>query len=563
MYQVSIVVLGVLAICVIGYQEVYGQIPTGPQVVASLEHDGSDGVWNSLLHYQDDYYILLYVNRATCYLKTFEITDDAITQIDSETLGNRCTYGTAIVKITDSIFAIAYPNTSITVIETYTLDSNGNINTRIDQVSTSGRFFDMIKFSDTRLLLAYYFNGFYIRIITVDSSGDLTLANSTVNTGNANTGKIFPHDEDTFLAASGYTRLSLNSIDVNLTTNALKKNSGTVQIDSHSVGIGIERLSNNTYIVGYVGASLGGAKFKTYTITNANTFLAGTTKQLGGAENITTSNGGGFVFEQLADNRVTVAYPGASTNGQIVTLTVDGTNGIQEVADSRATFSTHAKYIAMVRDGSKTVLAYAGLDGDGYIALIKPPEVAPGAGTLTAHAQSASIIRFTFLAGTPGTDTPKTFDLQCREPGEQWRLIIDNSPIPSGSRYNINNLQVDTTLECQWRNNSDHGKGPWSNTASATTARPQYQDPPVSEGPVKEFEDLLDSFGGLYFGMSLFPFIVMIFGCMATTKTTGIFTIITLMIMGIIHSAGYYEWPEWYWSLMILFAIPLVLSARR
>ena len=55
----------------------------------------------------------------------------------------------------------------------------------------------------------------------------------------------------------------------------------------------------------------------------------------------------------------------------------------------------------------------------------------------------------------------------------------------------------------------------------------------------------------------------MALGAMATPKTVGIFTLLTLMTMGILHGSGYYTYPDWYWAMMLLFAIPLILSKHR
>ena len=494
------------------------------------------------------------------------VTDSSIREIDSHTLGTRCTRDMGLSMITDNdIFAVGFSNTTA-MLETYRLDSSGNISDKLGSANMGNRtvFKDVIKMNDGLIIVGVVTTFGHLQTITMNSAGALTRVNFT-DTANASDIQIVKHDDDTVLAVSGYTGTRLFSFDINLVNNRATKNSASINIASHSTGIGIVKPNNNAVMLGYVGDARGGAILKTYTVTNTNTFLTGFSKQIDvNSTNLTVANGGRWNFEYLADNRITVAHPGQNANGQIYTITIDGTNGIQEVADSRLTFSTDAKYIAMVRDGSKTVLAYSGLDSDGYLALIKPPEVAPSAGTLSAHSLSDSSIRFSYIPGASGTEIPNSFDLRCKESTQnQWRAVREMAPIPSGNIYVVSGLLNDVTLECQWRQNSDHGKGEWSNTASATTVRPQYQDPPVTSGPIKAFEQAINNFGGIYFGLSLFPFLVMLFGAMATAKTTGIFTIITLMLMGIIHASGYYEWPEWYWALMTLFAIPLVLSARR
>ena len=242
-----------------------------------------------------------------------------------------------------------------------------------------------------------------------------------------------------------------------------------VRFATYNRGGGFESLTSNLFVSSYISDSAGGATLKTVAVTNSGTIVAGHTHQLdGAAPNITLANGGSHAIERLADNRFVVAWPGENTKGGIQTFTIS-VSGITAVQDSLLIFSQNAKWISMAKDGSKTVLVYAGVDGDGYITLVKPPEVAPGHGVLSSHAVSDSTIRLSFIPGTSGTDTPKTFDVQCRNQGQStWRAVVTDGPIPAGYTYTIRGLENGTTLECQWRLNSDHGKGEWSNTATVS-----------------------------------------------------------------------------------------------
>ena len=201
---------------------------------------------------------------------------------------------------------------------------------------------------------------------------------------------------------------------------------------------------------------------------------------------ISLANGGAHAFAKLSDTRFEVAWPGANTNGKIQTFDITA-QGIEAAVQSFK-FSNNAKWISMAKNEGDTVLAYAGLDGDGYIILLKPPEVAPSGGKLSAHALSDSSIRFSYIPGASGTDVPNSFDLRCKESTQtQWRMLATKAHIPTGNIYVVSGLLNDVTLECQWRLNSDHGEGEWSNTASATTVRPEYQEPPrddITGGPI-------------------------------------------------------------------------------
>ena len=188
----------------------------------------------------------------------------------------------------------------------------------------------------------------------------------------------------------------------------------------------------------------------------------------------------------------------------------------------------------------------------------------PGQPTLVGVAVSDSAIRWTSAAGTAGTNPVTAFSLECSEDGASYAAAVTDEPLPAGRMYLLESLTPNTTHACRWQDASSDGVSPWSASASATlSSEVQHTARPDNSDPVKRLEAMIDQYGGAYFGMSLFPFAVMLIGCMATPKTVGIFAVITLMIMGILHGSGYYLYPDWYWALMLLFGLPLVLSRRR
>ena len=563
MLAVSVIVTALMIIGIAGYQEVYGQAQSNIEVKTIIEHDGQEARYNKLIHMQGNIYALLYESRGTCYVKTFEITDDTITQIATISPGRGCVLSD-MTKLNDNR-VVAFQGTRY--LKLYQITDSGAISLLSTSTYSLGiaRQTNLETIKEDTVLLVYS-TGSRVSLENWKIGSDNRFSRVGNFTGDNTTNiDTIMHDDDTIIVMLDRSTGRTNSYNINLTSGAITKNDSEIQYANTQDGGGIVRLTDNSYAVAYVSSNRGGAALSSFSFGNNNVFGTGVTTQYDpAAVPLTFGSGGQYGLEHISNNRIIVAWPATGTIGAIATFTFDGVGGFTQVTDSYLKFADRAKHIDIVQDGGKTIVAYAGLDDDGYIALITERKTAPASGTLSAHSLSDSSIRFSYIPGASGTDVPNSFDLRCKESTQnQWRPVKTMAPIPAGNIYVVSGLLNDITLECQWRQNSDHGEGEWSNTASATTVRPQYQDPPVTSGPIKAFEQAVNNFGGIYFGLSLFPFLVMLFGAMATAKTTGIFTIITLMLMGIIHASGYYQWPEWYWALMTLFAIPLVLSARR
>lgn len=184
--------------------------------------------------------------------------------------------------------------------------------------------------------------------------------------------------------------------------------------------------------------------------------------------------------------------------------------------------------------------------------------------SLTATAQNDTAVRFTSVNGTTGDFNITWFGLRCVENNlGPWLNTVPNSTVPNPRVYIYGGLTTSETITCQWRDGSAAGFGPWSDNA---TGQPQLaiiqsQRSPTSN-PLSWVANFIEEKGGLYFGLGLFPFIVMIIGLLATPRTTHIFTLITLFLMGILHGSGFFVYPEWFWAIMILLGIVLVWAKR-
>lgn len=186
----------------------------------------------------------------------------------------------------------------------------------------------------------------------------------------------------------------------------------------------------------------------------------------------------------------------------------------------------------------------------------------PSAPTLSATAQSDTAVRFTSVNGTTGDFNIAWYGLRCVENSSgPWVTIVSNSSVPSPRVYVYSGLTIADTVTCQWRDGSAAGWSPWSNNA---TDNPELDIIEPQRGSnsdrLTRLAAWFDSMGGVYMGMGLFPFLVMMIGLLARPRTTHIFVIITLSFMGILHGSGYYQYPDWYWALSLLFGIVIVLA---
>lgn len=189
----------------------------------------------------------------------------------------------------------------------------------------------------------------------------------------------------------------------------------------------------------------------------------------------------------------------------------------------------------------------------------------PSAPILSALSESDTSVRFSSVNGTTNSFNMFYYGLRCAEDGlGSWVTIVSNSTTPNPRQYSYTGLNPTQSVTCQWRDGSRAGFGDWSNNATETTGligiiqteRTAHAD------KLKDFETWISDNGGLYFGLGVFPMVIMLIGFMATKGTVRIFTLISLSAMGIIHASGYFAYPTWYWTLAILFGIVLILGRQ-
>ncbi len=190
---------------------------------------------------------------------------------------------------------------------------------------------------------------------------------------------------------------------------------------------------------------------------------------------------------------------------------------------------------------------------------------APGAPTLSAVALGDTALRFTSVPGTAGDNSTAWFGLRCElnSAGGWLNSVANNTYV---NFYEYGGLVLGDDLICQWRDGSVDGFGAWSNNATDTLALAILSGQRTiadTDDKLMQFIDMVSGMGGVYFGLGVLPFGIMLIGFMAGKKTVRIFTLATLMLMGIVHASGYYVYPNWYWTLCLLFGLVLIMGRMK
>ena len=108
---------------------------------------------------------------------------------------------------------------------------------------------------------------------------------------------------------------------------------------------------------------------------------------------------------------------------------------------------------------------------------------------------------------------------------------------------------------------TDHSGNQSTITSTVTISDPRK--PTQGETPLNELDKWIINHGGIYFGMGIFTFAFIIIGVMASPKTVPIFTIILVILAGLLHATGIFILPAWFWGIAIIMTITLVLKRKK
>ena len=155
---------------------------------ASLEHDASQGQYNSLVQVDSDTYALAYEGADKHgHISTFTISSDGTSIVEVDTLEHDTVKGqyNSLVHVDSDTYALAYAgNGDNGFISTFTIDSNGNITAvetqslgnNLEHDTVHGQYNSLVQVNSTTIALAYagnLENGF-ISTFTIDSAAAIT-----------------------------------------------------------------------------------------------------------------------------------------------------------------------------------------------------------------------------------------------------------------------------------------------------------------------------------------------------------------------------------------------------
>ena len=401
--KIVLCILSLLSIAFLVPSDVYahhGQHIDGGKIVEqiSLEHDIENGAYNSLVQIDSDTYALAYTSSGKDgHISTFTISPDGtITPIRiqnhaafasaSENLEHIDSVGryNSLVHVTSDTYALAHSGTGgHGYISTFTISSDGATITALDTLDhdeNRGQYNSLVQVDSNTYVLAYTGedNKGYISTFEIDSDGTITpiLVQNHAEVGGAvnvehdeNRGmhnSLVQVDSNTYALAyagdgnDGY----ITTFTIPSDGSSITEVSGSIleHNTQQAVCNSLVHVFSDTYALAYTGGGSDGY-ISTFTISSDGTSIV-EVRDLEHDENQAQYNS----LVQLNPDTYVLAYAGENDDGYISTFTIssDGTS-IVEVTTLEHD-ENNGKYNSLVQVDSDTyVLAYMGVDSDGYI----------------------------------------------------------------------------------------------------------------------------------------------------------------------------------------------------
>ena len=173
-------------------------------------------------------------------------------------------------------------------------------------------------------------------------------------------------------------------------------------------------------------------------------------------------------------------------------------------------------------------------------------------------------VRATWTQGTAGEVATTKWQLQCRLNDGPFTLVHNGTAGTTVFDWLPAWQSNSDRLTCQARDGNPEVWGDWSPHTELIRGGAVFPTPILDPGDrLVQFEAMIQEYGGVYFGLGIFPFLTMFIGFLGGKNTVRIFTLAIMMIMGILHVTGYFTYPDWYWALAILFGIGLILGRQK
>ena len=353
-----------------------------------LEHDTTNGTFNSLVQIDDTHFMLAYAGTdSDGFIKTFSVnlTTGAWTEIDVLEYDAANGTNNSLIKISATKYALAYTGADNDgFIGTFSIDANADNITAIDLLeydTTDGWSNSLVLIDSTHLILAYSGSGNdgYLKTFSIDANADNitnihTLEHDTTQGYNNSLVKI---DATHYaLAYSG------SENDGYLKTILLNGSNQTSVIDvlehdtSNGTGNGLALVDATHLILGYNGGAVDGVR--TFSIdANFDNITTIDTESI--KLNVETS------IQQISSTHYLIECGDGSLDGFIYVVSIDANANNITVVSSLEHDIAQSGNGSLVYDDGKAFLAYAGVDtaaGTTYDGFVKTFSIAlPSAST--------------------------------------------------------------------------------------------------------------------------------------------------------------------------------------
>ena len=169
----------------------------------------------------------------------------------------------------------------------------------------------------------------------------------------------------------------------------------------------------------------------------------------------------------------------------------------------------------------------------------------------------------TVVDTTPPTITAPS-NITAEATGTSTSVTIISATATDESSFTITNntptlFSLGVTI-ITWTATDESGN---QSTITSTVTISDPRKPTQGETPLNELDKWIINHGGIYFGMGIFTFGFIIIGVMASPKTVPIFTIILVILAGLLHATGIFILPAWFWGIAIIMTITLVLKRKK
>ena len=389
--------------------------------VTTLEHDNSNGLYNSLVQVDSDTYLLAYQGLdGDGFIKTFTISADGatVTQVQSLTHDNINGLYNSIVQVDSDTYLLAYTGQDNDgYLKTFTVAADGSSITQVavlEYDTDSGTYHSLVKVDSDTYVLAYAGSGNdgFIKTFTVPADGS-TITQVAVlehDTNNAIYNSLVQVDTDTYVLSyrDGWNDGQLKTFTIPADGSTITQ-VATYEYDTNNSTYGsLVKIDSDTYAVTWYGYNSAahlatnswGSYVKTFTIpADGSSITAVAVLKYDNNSNYHPS------WLDMGNGTFALAYSRQGSYGNIKNFYIpsDGSS-IININTLDYDGGGYERYNSLVKvDANTAALAHEGDSGDGFITTFTIQTGLPFQ-TAVALASDNSTIAVTFNEAVYNTD---------------------------------------------------------------------------------------------------------------------------------------------------------------